>query len=61
MAERGERRAERAKEYLNSAGRERIRRLREQVRQINEYLKARQARQLAAGRTRSGEFSCDTA
>lgn len=42
MGERGNRRAERANEYLSTAGRERIRRLREQAQQISEYLRASQ-------------------
>ena len=45
MAERGNRRAERANEYLNKTGRERIRRLREELQQVNEYFRVRQARQ----------------
>jgi len=44
MAERGERKADRANEYLKRGGTERIRRLRERAQQMGDYLWARQAR-----------------
>ena len=46
MGERGDRRAERANEYLKHRGIERIRRLREEAQRISEYLQVRQVRQL---------------
>lgn len=45
MGERGERRAERANEYLKGRGIERIRRLREEAQRISEYLQVRHARE----------------
>lgn len=57
MGERGDRRADRACEYLKGGGTERIRRLREQARQMNEYLRARKARQWRASCERSLELS----
>ena len=45
MGERGNRRAERANDYLRRGGAERIRRLSERAQQISEYLRVRQTRE----------------
>ena len=45
MGERGERRAERANQYLKGRGIERIRRLRDEAQRISEYLQVRHARE----------------
>ena len=56
MAERGERRAERANEYLKRTGTERIRRLREQAQQFSEYLRVRQSHRLRPSCQREREM-----
>jgi len=57
MGERGDRRADRANEYLKRGGTERIRRLRKQAQQITDYLRVRQARQSRPSCERGREVS----